>query len=106
MAQRPRCPGSSMRLVSRSYVVRKIEPADRAKNELSIKHAEARGDLDEAAAVRDSFAEWEKEQGLTRERLVCAVCGSAWLTPTLRGTARAHRRDDDPRRPTWETVRR
>jgi hypothetical protein len=94
-----------MRLVSRSYTVRKIEPTDRAKNELWIKHAEERGDIDEAAALRDSFAEWEKEQGLTRERLVCAVCGSSWLSPSSRGTARAHRRDDDPARPTWDTAR-
>jgi hypothetical protein len=106
VTERPRCPGSGMQMISRSYVVRKIEPADRAKNDLWIKHAEERGDLDEAAAVRDSFAEWEKEQGFTRERLMCAVCGNAWLSPTSKGTARAHRRDDDPDKPTWDAARR
>jgi hypothetical protein len=93
-------------MVSRSYVVRMIEPADRAKNDLWINHAEERGDLDEAAAVRASFSDWEKEQGFTRERLVCAVCGNARLSSTSKGTARAHRRDDDPNKPTWDTARR
>jgi hypothetical protein len=93
-------------LVSRSYVVRKIEPADRTKWDLWIKHAEERGDPDEVQGLRDSFAEWEKEQGFTRERLVCAVCGSATLTPTASGTARLHRRSDDWNTPTWDTARR
>ena len=89
MAERERCPGSGVQLVARSYTVRKIEPADRTKWDLWIKHAGERGEPDEAQGLRDSFAEWEKEQGLTRERLVCAVCGNAWLTPTSKGTARA-----------------
>src|SRR5437870_11113271 len=71
VSPRERCPGSGMRLVSRSYVVRKIESADREKYNLWAKHAEERGELDEAAGIRTSLAEWEKEQGLTRERLVC-----------------------------------
>ena len=92
MAERTRCPGSGMQMISRSYIVRKIEHADRAKNDLWIKHAEERGDVDEAAAVRDSFAVWEKEQGFTRERLACAVCGNAWLSPTSKGSRTPSRR--------------
>jgi hypothetical protein len=94
-----------MELVARSYTVRKIEPADRSKWDLWIRHAEERGEPDEAQGLRESFAEWEKEQGFTRERLVCAVCGNPWLSPTSKGTARAHRRHDDPDTPTWDKAR-
>lgn len=99
-----RCPGSGMRMASRSYKVRKIEPADRSDNEFRIKRAEARGDSEEASLIRASFGQWEKEQGQQRERIVCAVCGSAWLTPTTKGTARPHRRDD-AEESLWEKVR-
>src|SRR5438046_3045952 len=51
VSPRERCPGSGMRLVSRSYVVRKIESADRQKYDLWAKHAEERGELDEAAGI-------------------------------------------------------
>ncbi len=83
-----------MTMVSRIYKIRAIEPADLAKNERFIEWAKARGDVDQAQAYRDSLAEWEKEQGQEREQLVCAVCGSPWLTPTARGTSRPHRRHD------------
>jgi putative intracellular protease/amidase len=92
-------------MVSQTYVIRTIEPEDRAKNERWIEHAQKRGDIEEAAAVRDSFAQWEREQGQHRERLVCSICGSPWLSPTAGGTARVHRRHDDAA-PSWDKVRR
>jgi len=104
MAGPLRCPGSGMGMVSRSYVIRKIEQVDREQNELRVKRAAARGDYEEAEIIKDSFMVWEKEQGLPRERLVCAVCGSIWLTPTASGTARPHRRDEAAR-PTWDKAR-
>lgn len=94
-----------MRMVSQTYVIRKIEPDDRLKNARWVEHALLRGDPEEAAAVRDSFAEWERDQGQQRERLVCAICESSWLSPTARGTARTHRRVDDAL-PSWNKVRR
>jgi hypothetical protein len=93
-----------MRMVSRTYVIRSIDPVDRAKNGRQVENAELRGDLDEVQIIKDSFAQWEKDQGQERERLVCAVCGSIWLAPTSRGTARPHRRDD-VEQPTWDKVR-
>ena len=86
-------------------MVRRIDPVDRTKNARHIENAEARGDPEEVQIIKDVFAEWEREQGQERERLVCAVCGSIWLTPTSSGTARPHRRDD-VEQPTWDTVRR
>ena len=66
--------------------------------------------LDESEEYREDLTEmvidveWEQEQGQMREKLVCAVCGDAWLTPTARGTARPHvRRDID--QPSWGRIR-
>src|SRR5713101_562703 len=77
-----RCPGSGMRMISRTYTIRNIEAADCEQWEWRAQRAEARGDSEEAQALTDSLAKWEKEQGQERERLVCAVCQSAWLKPT------------------------
>jgi hypothetical protein len=91
-------------MVSRTYTVRKIEPADRAKNERFVEWAEARGDMEQAQAYRESLAQWETQQGQEKEKLVCAVCGTPWLSPTARGTARPHRRHD-VEEPSWDKVR-
>ena len=93
-----------MTMVSRTYTIRRIEPADRAENGRRIEAAQALDDLEGAEFWKDSFAEWERDQGQQRERLVCAVCGSTWLTPTSRGTSRPHRRDD-VEQPSWDKVR-
>ena len=99
-----RCPGSGRQMVSRTYIIRHIEPADRDKHVWSVARAEERGDLDEVEIIKRHFFEWEQEQGQMREKLVCAVCGDAWLTPTARGTARPHvRRDID--QPSWGRIR-
>ncbi len=93
-----------MQMVSRTHVIRNIEPADREKNALHIAQAEERGDLEEAEIIERHFDEWGKEQGQTREQLVCAVCGDVWLTPTSKGTARPHARRD-VQEPSWDKVR-
>ena len=66
-----------MQMVSRTYVIRNIEPADQEKNAMRVARAEERGDRDEAEIIKRHFDQWEKEQGQTREQLVCAVCGEA-----------------------------
>lgn len=91
-------------MVPRSYQIRHIGEADRADNAWRIERAEARGDPEEAQILKDVFAEWEQEQGQTRERLVCAVCGDPWLSPTAKETARPHRRRDVAA-PSWDRVR-
>jgi len=83
-----------MTMVPRTYVIRQIAEVDRQDNGRQIERCKERGDLDEADIIREHFASWEREQGQTRERLVCAVCGSRWLSPTSKGTARPLRRDD------------
>ena len=93
-----------MQMVSRTYVIRKIEPEDREKHGWRIARAEERGDAEEVDIIQSLFDEWEKEQGQTREQLVCAVCGDVWLTPTAKGTARAHARRD-LEQPSWDKVR-
>ena len=77
LAPSSRCPGSGMQMVSRTYVIRNIEPADREKNAWRIARAQERGDLEEADIIRDHFNEWEKEQGQTREQMVFPVGASA-----------------------------
>ena len=99
-----RCPGSGMTMVSRSYLIRQITDADREDNSCEIERCMERGDPELAEIVRDLFEEWEREQGQTKERLVCAVCGSWWLSPTSKGTARPHRRDDIGA-PSWDRAR-
>jgi hypothetical protein len=94
-----------MRMVAQAYVIRKIDTEDRAKNARWIAHAQLRGDPEEVAVLEAAFAEWERDQGQERERLVCAVCESSWLSPTASGTARAHRRLDGAL-PSWDRVRR
>jgi len=59
-----------------------------------LAHARERGDADEVEAIVLVFEDWERDQGQTRDRLACAVCGDAWLTPTGRGTSRPHARRD------------
>jgi len=93
-----------MSMVLRTYEIRKITDDDRAKYTMWIERCEARGDYEEAEGHRQFLANWEREQGESRERLVCAVCGSHWLSPTLKGTARRHRRDDSGG-PSWDRVR-
>jgi hypothetical protein len=93
-----------MQMVSRTYQLRHIEPADREENTRRATRARERGDDEEAEIIERLFEEWERDQGQQRERMVCAVCGDAWLTPTARGTARPHtRRDVD--QPSWDKVR-
>lgn len=99
-----RCPGSGMQMVPRNYVIRSIEPADREKNAWRVARAEEDGNFEEAEAIKRSFEEWEREQGQTRERLVCPICGDAWLSPTARGTSRPHARRDIEQ-PSWDRVR-
>jgi hypothetical protein len=94
-----------MQMVLGTYVVRWIEAADRAANAREVARARANGDDELVQIVTSSFAEWEKEQGHRRERLVCAVCESSWLTPTAIGAARPHRRDASVG-PSWDRVRR
>lgn len=91
-------------MVSRTYVIRHIEPADRDKNAWRIAQAEERGDPEEAELIKRHFDEWEKDQGQSRDQLVCAVCGDVWLTPTAKGTARPHARRD-VEHPSWDKVR-
>jgi hypothetical protein len=105
LAPEARCPGSGMRMVSQTYVIRKIEDADRATYARRVTNAEADGDAESARFWTDSLAEWGRDQGQERERLVCPICLSSWLTPTSRGTSRPHRRHDVDR-PSWDTVRR
>jgi hypothetical protein len=97
------CPGSGVRLVSRTYTVRNVSDADRAKYARWAAAAESRGDPDEARSYRQSLTEWEKDQGQKREAHVCAVCGDPWLVPTAAGTARRHRRHDGEA-VTWDRV--
>ena len=99
-----RCPGSGISMVPRTYEIRKITDDDRANYLLRIERCEARGDHEEAEGHRQFLADWEREQGESRERLVCAVCGAQWLSPTAKGTARPHRRDDSAG-PSWDRVR-
>lgn len=91
-------------MVPRTYVIRHITDEDRAKNAWFIEKAEARGDQEEAEAYRRSLTQWEQEQGQTREKLVCPVCGDSWLVPTSRGTSPPHVRHDSDR-PTLEKAR-
>ena len=93
-----------MQMVSRTYVIRTIEPADREKNAWQIVRAEERGDPEEAEIIKRVFAEWEQEQGQPRERLVCPVCGDGWLSPTARGPSRPHVRRD-VEHPSWDKLR-
>jgi hypothetical protein len=93
-----------MTMVSRTYVVRDITEEDRAQNAYFVRNAEERGELEEAEAYRQSLLEWEKEQGQTKQRLACPVCGDSWLSPTSRGTSRPHVRHDIER-PTLERAR-
>jgi len=91
-------------MVSRTYFIRPIDPADRAFNALQIQKAEARGDYQDVPVIKESFAQWERDQGRAQERLVCAVCGSIWLQPTSNGIARPHTREK-LETPTWDRVR-
>lgn len=88
----------------RSYTVRKIEDSDRAKYESWVEAADAHGGSDGAEMTRESLRQWEREQGLEKEALVCPVCGRSWLSPTARGTSRPHSRWDVPK-PSWDRVR-
>jgi hypothetical protein len=51
-----RCPGGGMQMVSRIYVVRKIESAHREKHAWRIARAEERGDPDEAEIIKRHLA--------------------------------------------------
>jgi len=73
------------------YEVRAITAEDRARHELAIRRAEARGEADDVAAEKRVFEEWIAEQGQRKERLLCPVCLTPWLVPTSKGTAGAHR---------------
>ena len=92
-----------MRLISTTYVVRAITAEDRARHEIALERAEARGEPDDVAAEKQVFEEWVTEQGKSKERLLCAVCLTPWLTPTSTGTARSHRAANDG--PSWDKVR-
>jgi hypothetical protein len=104
LAAQDRCSGTGMKMMQRTFTRRRIEEADRQKFAGFVEAAEARGDHDDAQFYRDSVAEWEVTAGHTDQRMVCAICGSTWLIPTSRGTARPHRRHDmSP--PSWDQVR-
>lgn len=103
MPSYPRCAGTGMQLISTTYEVRAITDEDRARHELAIQRAEARGDSDDVAAEKHVFAEWVAEQGQRKERLLCPVCLTPWLVPTSKGTARPHRAAADG--PSWDKVR-
>ena len=81
-----------MQLVSRRFVVRPIEPSDRERHASRLTAALNRADAEEAEVIRRHFEQWEKEQGQSREQLVCPVCGDGLLTPTVRRTSRPHKR--------------
>ena len=100
----PPCLGSGVRMVSRSYTVSAPSAADREKFERFARAAQTRGDSEEAEAYRETISNWEKDQGQTREVLVCAVCGDRWLSPTAKGTARRHQRRDGEEA-SWDRVR-
>ena len=104
MSADPRCRGSGMKMVTRTYRVRQIEESDRAKWEGWAQAEEARGEFDMAQMTRESLRQWEKEQGQEKEELVCPVCQRQWLRPTARGTSRPHTRWDMPQ-PSWDRVR-
>jgi hypothetical protein len=87
-------------MVPRTYEIRQITQEDRAKWNRFAEHAEARGELEEAQLWRDGIIEWEREQGETREKMVCVACGRD-VEPTSSGMARRHRRWDTPN---WDTV--
>jgi hypothetical protein len=98
------CPGSGMQMVPRTYVTRKIEPADRQEHQSRMARAEQDGDDEWIEIIKQAFEEWERSQGQTYERLVCPVCGDGLLIPTRKGTSRPHaRRDGD--QPSWDRVR-
>src|SRR5438445_5686995 len=98
------CPESGMQMVARTYVVRQIEDSDRLDYDRQVESAEARGDSDEVAIIKETLARWERDQGHEEEKLVCPVCEDRWLTPTFKGTSRPHRRRDWER-PSWDRVR-
>lgn len=99
MSADPRCRGSGMKMVTRTYRVRQIEESDRAKWEGWAQAEEARGEFDMAQMTRESLRQWEKEQGQEKEELVCPVCQRQWLgqppvaplDPTHGGTCLSHR---------------
>lgn len=92
-----------MQLISTTYEVRAITAEDRARHEIALQRAEARGEPDDVAAEKKSFKEWIAEQGQHKERLLCPVCLTPWLAPTSKGTARAHRASRSG--PSWDKVR-
>jgi hypothetical protein len=59
-----------MQLISTTYEVRAITDEDRARHELAIQRAEARGDAEDVAAEKRVFEEWIAEQGQRKERLL------------------------------------
>ena len=91
-------------MVARSYIVTTPTAADREKYARFTRAAEARGDSEEADSYREAIANWERDQGQSREVLVCAVCGDTWLSPTAKGTARRHQRRDGEAA-SWDRVR-
>jgi len=97
------CPGSGLRLVTRTHKVRPVTDADRERYARFERYATDRGDTEEAQYYRSVIPKWETEVGQERETLVCSICGRSSLTPTRAGTARKHQRwDVEP--PSWSRV--
>jgi hypothetical protein len=97
------CPGTGVRLVSRTYKVRPVTDEDREQYARFERYSTERGDADEAEYYRSVIPKWESEVGQEREALVCAVCGRTSLSPTRAGTARRHQRWDTET-PSWDRV--
>ena len=64
------CPGSGLRLVSRTYTIRPVTDADREQYERFIGYATERGDQEDADYYRSVIPKWESEVGKEREALL------------------------------------
>ena len=98
-----RCPGSGLPMRASTSVTRVTDEVRRRYDD-HIERYEALGEPEEAASLRAALAQLEAHDGHPHEVLVCAVCGSRYLTPTRSGNARPHK-GANWRAPSWDEVR-
>ena len=79
-----------MEMVARTYMIRQIEKSDRLDYDRRVESAEARGDREEVAIIKEAFARWEREQGHEEEKLVKAVEGRLQLNADELATLDLH----------------
>jgi hypothetical protein len=91
-----KCPGSAMRMVTRVYTIRKIEPEERAKNARSIHNAKNRGDFEEAESYKEILRAVGEatRSGTGRGRL--RVCDDRWLKTDLSRSSSGPTRGHQP----------